>query len=39
MPLEASTVVFLRASVFEFAWRNDENVTLKNLTHSKLGFD
>lgn len=36
MPLEASTVVFLRASVFEFAWGNDENVTLKILTHSFL---
>ena len=39
MPLEASTVVFLRASVFEFAWGNDENVTLKKITRSKLDFD
>lgn len=39
MPLEASTVVFLRASVFEFAWGNDENVTLKKVTRSKLDFD
>ena len=36
MPLEASTVVFLRASDFDFAWGNDENVTLKKLTHSFL---
>ena len=36
MPLEASTVVFLRASDFDFAWGNDENVTLKILTHSFL---
>lgn len=36
MPLEASTVVFLRASDFDFAWGNDENVTLKKLTHSSL---
>lgn len=35
MPLEASTVVFLRASDFDFAWGN-ENVTLKILTHSFL---
>lgn len=35
MPLEASTVVFLRASVFEFAWGNDENVTLIVLTRPK----
>lgn len=39
MPLEASTVVFLRASVFEFAWGNDENVTLIVLTRSNLDFD
>ena len=39
MPLEASTVVFLRASVFEFAWRNDENVTLTKVTRSNLDFD
>lgn len=39
MPLEASTVVFLRASDFDFAWGNDENVTLIILTRSKLGFD
>lgn len=39
MPLEASTVVFLRASDFEFAWGNDENVTLKILTRSNLDFD
>lgn len=39
MPLEASTVVFLRASVFEFAWGNDENVTLKKITRSNLDFD
>ena len=39
MPLEASTVVFLRASDFDFAWGNDENVTLTNLTRSKLDFD
>lgn len=30
MPLEASTVVFLRASDFDFAWGNDENVTLND---------
>lgn len=36
MPLEALTVVFLRASDFDFAWGNDENVTLKILTHSFL---
>lgn len=39
MPLEALTVVFLRASDFDFAWRNDENVTLKKITHTKLDFD
>lgn len=39
MPLEALTVVFLRASDFEFAWGNDENVTLIEITHSKLDFD
>ena len=39
MPLEASTVVFLRASDFDFAWGNDENVTLKLITRSKLDFD
>lgn len=39
MPLEASTVVFLRASDFDFAWGNDENVTLIVLTRSKLDFD
>lgn len=40
MPLEASTVVFLRASDFDFAWGgNDENVTLKKLTRPKLDFD
>lgn len=39
MPLEASTVVFLRASDFDFAWGNDENVTLIILTRSKLDFD
>lgn len=39
MPLEASTVVFLRASDFDFAWGNDENVTLNILTRSKLDFD
>lgn len=40
MPLEASIVVFLRASDFEFAWGgNDENVTLTNITRSKLDFD
>lgn len=39
MPLEASTVVFLRASDFDFAWGNDENVTLIILTRSNLDFD
>ena len=39
MPLEASTVVFLRASDFDFAWGNDENVTLMLITRSKLDFD
>lgn len=39
MPLEASTVVFLRASDFDFAWGNDENVTLNWVTRSKLDFD
>lgn len=39
MPLEASTVVFLRASDFDFAWGNDENVTLIILTRSKLVFN
>lgn len=39
MPLEALTVVFLRASDFDFAWGNDENVTLIILTRSKLDFD
>ena len=39
MPLEASTVVFLRASDFDFAWGNDENVTLITVTRSKLDFD
>lgn len=39
MPLEALIVVFLRASDFEFAWGNDENVTLKILTRSNLDFD
>lgn len=39
MSLEALTVVFLRASDFDFAWGNDENVTLIEITHSKLDFD
>lgn len=29
MPLEASTVVFLRASDFDFAWGNDEKCNVK----------
>lgn len=39
MPLEALTVVFLRASDLNSRGGNDENVTLIEITHSKLDFD